>query len=285
MPKYTRALQRHAFTQLESERETFQEQILQEQTFTQQELIAPAVMPQEPAQPAANANKNGKLLYSYLDTSWLFDLAPDLREGYLRLGQNLLLAANSREVKTIILTSPEEQEDAALVAAEFAAVLASDMSRRVLLVDGDVRRSSLSRLLGRAEHLGLREALLSNDGMSGTPLDSRRSRLAFLSSGVGKPEFVFHLSAFQEWERSVRAAFDYILIHTPPLSLAADGTLLGKHADGVILIAQTERTDRVRLTMAKEQMEKAQCQMLGVVLTHAREYLPHFLRRYLNSRT
>jgi Mrp family chromosome partitioning ATPase len=81
----------------------------------------------------------------------------------------------------------------------------------------------------------------------------------------------------------VRESFDYILINTPPLSQNADGALLGKHADGVILVAQAERTERGRLAVTKEQLEKAQCRVLGVVLTHNKEYIPAFLRRHGGS--
>ena len=256
---------------------------------TFQERVSPRQEPQPATQrESANAaaDTNGRALHGAPEVSWLFHLAPALREGYLRLSRNLLLSSNGRELKTLVLTSPEEQDERAFVAAEFAAVLATDLGRKVLLVDGDVDRSSLSRLFGRSEHFGLREILLSSNGVvSGGPVDMRYPGLVFLPSGVGRPEFAFHSSVFQEWERRMRESFDYVLIDTPPLNRTADGALLGKHADGVILVAQAERTDRALLAATREQMEKAQCQVLGVVLTHTKDYVPHFLQRYVGSAT
>lgn len=274
MGKYARALQLQALTEEEGGREAFKERASQwqePQPATQRESTNSA------------AETNGRILHGAPEVSWLFDLAPTLREGYLRLSRNLLLS--SKELKTLVLTSPEEQAERSFAAAEFAAVLATDLGRKVLLVDGDADRSSLSRLFGRAKHLGLREVLLFGNGVSGSPIDLRCPGLVFLPSGVEKPEIAFLPSAFQDWERRVRESFDYVLIDTPPLSRTADCALLGKHTDGVILVAQAERTDRALLAATREKLEKAQCRVLGVVLTHAKDYVPYFLRRYVGSAT
>lgn len=274
MGKYARALELQSLTQEKNGRAIFQERDLQwrePQSATQQESDNSA------------ADTDGRVLRSASKVPWLFHLAPALREGYLRLSRNLLLSSNGRELKTLVLTSPEEQAERAFVAAEFAAVLATDLGRKVLLVDGDSDRSTLSRIFGRSKHFGLREILLTGNSISGSPLDQSCPGLVFLPSGIEKPEFVFLPSAFQEWERRVRESFDYLLIDTPPLSRTADGALLGKHADGVILVAQAERSDRTLLAATKEQMEKAQCQVLGVVLTHTKDYVPYFFRRYVSS--
>ena len=276
MGKYARAMQRHALTQEENKRKTFQERVSlwqEPQPTTRRESANAA------------ADTDGRAMPGAPEVSWLFHLAPALREGYLRLSQNLLLSSNGRELKTIVLTSPEEQSERAFVAAEFAAVLATDLGQRVLLVDGDMHQSHLSRLFRRSKHPGLRDVFLSGDGMSETPLASQCPGLVFLPIGVEKQEFMFRSSVFQEWERRVRESFDYVLIDTSPLSQTADGALLGKHVDGVILVAQAERTDRALLAATREQMEKAQCRVLGVVLTHTKDYVPHFLRRYVGSGT
>jgi capsular exopolysaccharide synthesis family protein len=276
MGKYARALRLHELTQEEYGRETFKERVSQwqePQPATEQEFTKSA------------ADTNGRILPRAPEFSWLFHLAPALREGYLRLNRNLLLSSNGKELKTLVLTSPEEQDERSFVAAEFAAFLATDLGRKVLLVDGDVDRSFLSRLFGRAKHLGLREILISGHGVSGTPIDLRCPGLVFLPNGIEKQELVFLPSAFKEWERQMRDSFDYVLIDTPPLSRTADGALLGKLTDGVILVAQAERTDRALLATTREQMEKAQSRVLGVVLTHTKDYIPYFLRRYVGSAT
>ena len=276
MGKYARALQLQGLIVGENGREALQKRTSQweePQPVTQRETVS------------SLAGTNGRVLPSAQGVSRLFHLPPALREGYLRLSRNLLLSSNGQELKTLVLTSPEEQDERAFVAAEFAAVLAIDLGRKVLLVDADSDRSSLSRIFGMSKHLGLREILISGESVSGSPIDLRCPGLMFLPSGVEKPEFMFLPSVFQKWERHERESFDYILIDTPPLSRTADGVLLGKHADGVILVAQAERTDRALLAATREQMEKAQCQVLGVVLTHTTDYIPYFLRRHVGSAT
>jgi len=274
MGKYARALQLRTLAEEEDGRKTFNERASQWQEPQPNTLREST---------DSTVETNERILHSAPEVSWLFHLAPDLREGYFRLSRNLLLSSNEKELKTLVLTSPEEQDERSFVAAEFAAVLATDLGRKVLLVDGDADRSSLSRLFGKTKHRGFREVLLSGNGISGSPIDLRCPSLMFLPSGVEKSELVFLPSAFQEWERRVRESFDYVLIDTPPLSRTADGALLGKHTDGVILVAQAERTDRTLLAKTKEQMEKVQCRVLGVVLTHTKDYIPHFLRRYVGS--
>ena len=177
MSKFARAMQLHALTQKESGRETFQERVSQRQE--------PQPATQRESANAA-ADTNGRALHGAPEVSWLFHLAPALREGYLRLSRNLLLSSNGRELKTLVLTSPEEQDERAFVAAEFAAVLATDLGRKVLLVDGDTDRSSLSRLFGRSEHLGLREILLSSNGVyQGAPSTCAVQVWCFCLAGLG----------------------------------------------------------------------------------------------------
>jgi capsular exopolysaccharide synthesis family protein len=275
MSKYGQSLLQHALERQESRKEAFQDRTSLRQKSTV------AVGRQDSVNTASAEDK--QVPKGVSETSWLFQLAPALRNEYLQLARNLLLTSGGRELKTLTFTSSEEQDESAFVVAEFAAVLANDMDQRVLLVDGDMYQSPLSRLFRRSKHPGLRDAFLYGDGIPETPLDPQCPRLVFLPIGIGKQEFIFRSSAFQEWERSVRESFDYILINTPPLSQNADGALLGKHADGVILVAQAERTDRGRLAVTKEQLEKAQCRVLGVVLTDNKEYIPAFLRRHVGS--
>src|SRR5688500_196277 len=112
MGKYARALELHSQVQEKKGRAIFQER-------DSQWREPQSATPQESDNTAADTH--GRVLRSAAQVPWLFHLAPALREGYLRLSRNLLLSSNGRELKTLVLTSPEEQAERAFVAAEFAA--------------------------------------------------------------------------------------------------------------------------------------------------------------------
>src|SRR5215203_4601204 len=102
MSKYGRALLQHALEQQENRKEAFQDWI----SLLQKSKVA--VGRQDSLNTASAKDKQAP---GVSETSWLFQLAPALRNEYLQLARNLLLTSGGQELKTLTFTSSEEQDE------------------------------------------------------------------------------------------------------------------------------------------------------------------------------
>lgn len=164
---------------------------------------------------------------------------------------------NTRKGKTLLLTSALPQEGKTLVSLNLATVLAGREGRSVLLLEGDLRRSALARVLGIPPSPGLGEFFEGG----GNPLAAiRRIRpLGFflLPAGrlPGNPVEVLQSQGFAELMRTLVGYFDWILVDSPPAAPLADTAVLKTYTDGILMVVRAGKTSR-------ESVEEA-LQLLG----------------------
>lgn len=99
----------------------------------------------------------------------------------------------------------------------------------------------------------------------------------------GEKEALLRSPEFCTWLENQRAAFDYVLFAAPPAVRFADALLLGRACDGVILLVQSEGTERTALTRAREQLERGGVDIVGAVLDGVRAEPPSLVRRYFGE--
>ena len=154
-------------------------------------------------------------------------------------------------LKSILVSSGLPQEGKSFIAANLALSFGRHKASRVLLVDGDMRRSSLHKLLGcscepgLAEYLSGKATLLevmqrAKPDESGAPLPSSLSSLTFIGGG-NDGDKAAELSGNDRFEELIAATspyFDWIVVDSCPVNLVADGVNLARACDGVLLIAR-----------------------------------------------
>ena len=153
-------------------------------------------------------------------------------------------------LKSLMISSGLPQEGKSFVAMNLAISFARHKSGRVLLIDGDMRRSSLHKMLGCPNEPGLTEYLAGKNtmvevmqrgrGEDGNPLHAGLASLTFIPGGTD-PEHAADLSGNNRFRELIEAAsphFDWIVVDTPPVNLVADGVNLARSCDGVLLIAR-----------------------------------------------
>jgi polysaccharide biosynthesis transport protein len=210
-----------------------------------------------------------------------------LLEAYSRVATNLSFLRAGAQLRTLVVTSALEGEGKTTSAINLALTLARH-GKRVLLIDGDLRRGTASRL-GSKGHPGFADVL------SGFAPFERVVQKVMVGGnelhfmGVGwLPDLPAKLLASDDATRlldELAAAYDYTIIDSPPLNVVADAALLAARADGVIVVARAGRTPAEALTFAIEQLQAANANVLGVVLndidTRDVTYDPSF--RYYRS--
>jgi succinoglycan biosynthesis transport protein ExoP len=140
---------------------------------------------------------------------------------------------------------------------------------RVLLVDGDVRRAGLARMLGLTVPHGVVEILLGEAEAQSAIVPDAVPGLDLLL--VREPSFtpvdLFSGSAMKAELAKLRARYDYVILDTPPLLGVADARTLAKLADGVLVMVRWGVTPIAAVDAALAGLEHDGSAIIGAVLT------------------
>jgi Mrp family chromosome partitioning ATPase len=200
---------------------------------------------------------------------------------YLGLREKLLAAANGQPFKTVVFAGCNGGEGTTQVVTEYAQALAGS-GLRVLLVDADARTSGLTT------HLAVRGTDLTglvDKGAHAPASDWGKGQLTVVPSpaSVSDKENFFRTPEFAAWLDDQRGSYDYVLLDAPPLLEFADGILMGRLSDGVVMIVQAEVTERDAMVRARDQLQRAGVNLVGVVLNRVRNPVPASLRAYFST--
>jgi succinoglycan biosynthesis transport protein ExoP len=183
----------------------------------------------------------------------------------------LLSRVNGISPRVILVTSPRPKAGKTTTVANLGISLA-EIGRRVLLVDGDLRRPRLGKLFGLQFASGLSDALL-DEGIGNITLDSviRPSTVPglYVLPGGSEPANIsklLHSTHLDNLVERARAEYDFVLIDSPPMMGMADARLLSRNADGVILICRSGETSPEQLTEAKERLAEDGTPVIGTIL-------------------
>jgi capsular exopolysaccharide synthesis family protein len=205
-----------------------------------------------------------------------------LAEAYRSAGTSILFSTSGAESPQVLLiTSPHPQCGKTTTTANLAVSLAEG-GRRVLLIDGDLRRPALAQFFGVQNSEGLTNVI---DESERADLDRLIQSTAFpgvhiLPSGIVKESVakVLHSQLLGSVIDVARSTFDFIFIDAPPLLGLADARILSKFTDGVILICRAGQTSVDDLDEARRLLVEDGTHILGTILNgydHKREGSTH----------
>jgi capsular exopolysaccharide synthesis family protein len=190
----------------------------------------------------------------------LFSDSTPLAEAYRVVKTNVPTQAS-----VIGVTSARPGDGKSTTAASLA-VLMSEGGEKVLLIDADLRRPSLDRLLGVTAEQGLGHALKS--GLF-EDLVVRVGGFDFLPAGKADPSGAARLGdpSFGRLIKAARERYRYVIVDTPPALALADASAVGREVEGMILVVAAGRTQRGALVATTEQLQRQGVPVLGLVLS------------------
>jgi non-specific protein-tyrosine kinase len=191
-------------------------------------------------------------------------------EAYRSLAANLQFAYSDRQLQTIGITSAAEGEGKSTTVANLAVALAQS-GRRVIAIDADLRRPGLHTLFGVSREQGLTDLLRSQD--SELPLqDTGAAGVRVLASGpvTANPIEALGSRRFDQVLALARAQADFVLLDTPPAGALADVAVIAPRLEAMLLVVSAGHTKRDLARRAREQLERVNANLLGVVLTDVR---------------
>jgi capsular exopolysaccharide synthesis family protein len=201
---------------------------------------------------------------------------------------SILCASNGTTPRLLVVTSPGPGEGKTTVLANIGVMLAT-LGRRVLLVDGDVRRHRLHEVFGLGNDSGL-STLLKGGRILDEPLAAFVQRtpvpgLSVLANGPS-PGCAdrLHCPEFSQLLHRLKDEYEFVLIDTPPLLQIADARVSGRLADGVILVVRAGHTAKEAVAAAYQRLADDDTHVLGLILNDwkpkfgANGYYAHYSR-------
>jgi succinoglycan biosynthesis transport protein ExoP len=188
-----------------------------------------------------------------------------LAESFRSALTSIVLAEkNGVRPRVIVLSSANPGEGKTTVISNLGIALAQ-ANKRVLLIDGDLRKPRLHEIFEIDNSIGFSDALKNN-----LPVAVRETRipnLYLLPSGKRIDDGAYFTSELGPFFRRLKAEFDMILVDTPPLLQISDARLMGHCADAVILVV-AQHTAREAVALAQERLTDDGSFLLGTILNN-----------------
>jgi capsular exopolysaccharide synthesis family protein len=136
----------------------------------------------------------------------------------------------------------------------------------VLLVDADMRNPSQHHLWGIVNSVGLSNVVVDQNELR-QAVKPVTSNLSILTAGVMPPNplAIIDSEAMTTFIETVAKDYDYVLFDTPPLAGTADAAVLGKMADGVLIVVRPGVADSASVAAAKSLLARSEPNILGLV--------------------
>lgn len=193
-------------------------------------------------------------------------------EAYRALRTSVLLSTASRPPQTVLITSSTGSEGKTTTAVNLALVLAQCGSS-VVLLDCDLRRPSLARILDIPNGKGMSNYLTGNDKADEVIHQCpSESNLWIIPSGPTPPNPAELVSSplMATLLQELSGRFKYIIVDSPPLLAVTDATVVSTLVDGCVLIVESGVTPKKMILRASKMLSGANARLLGVVLNKVR---------------
>lgn len=220
-----------------------------------------------------------------MQTIELRNLAMDYRsnEAYKTLRTNIEFSGDDKKV--IVFTSSTPNEGKSTVTISLAHSLAEG-GKKVLFIDADLRKSVL---IGRhkvvGEIKGLSHFLAGQAEVKDIICKTQQEGLCVIFAGVVPPNPAELLGGtkFEAFLASARKAYDYVIVDAPPLGSVIDSAIIAKHCDASVLVVAANTISYKFAQTVKDQLEKSDCPILGVVLNKVNMKQNKYYGKYYGS--
>ncbi len=204
-------------------------------------------------------------------------------EQFNRLKINILSQAAGSDLRAILVTSSLHAEGTSTVAYHLSIAFTADTKTKVLLVDGNLRRSRIGKIFKLENKPGLSDIIKGDADAKNCIHKTKYPNLFVITSGNGcaRPSEIFESDEMQAVFNSYRDTYDYIIFDSAPVNAYPDTLILSPLVDGIVLIVKAENTRREIVKNAKEQLEKNKGNLLGVVINRRKFVLPEFIYKRL----
>ena len=206
-------------------------------------------------------------------------------EGLRSLAMNLrYLIADDGQIKTLAVTSSTSAEGKSTISHNLSIVLA-ELDLRVLIVDADLRKPKLHKLAKIPNDSGLMQAITKDQSWTDYIQPGSVENLHIITAGATSPNPIALLNSdkMKQLIRAWEAAYDYVIIDTPPIGVIADAKSLAKEVDSILFVAGIEKASRKAISNSVDVLRNSQCHIAGVVANMVDPEFDYYAHSYHDS--
>lgn len=204
-----------------------------------------------------------------------------ISEQYRSIRTNIQFSMPDGELKTLLITSAGPNEGKSTTAANIAGVFSQE-GKKVLLIDADMRKPTTHFTFHIRNAFGLSSLLARQCEIEDALKLTHVNGLSVITSGVIPPNPA-ELLASNQMDKIIEqlsVEFDLIIFDAPPILSVTDAQIIANKCDGTILVVNSGETGKEEVVKAKESLEKAQSNIIGVVMNNFELEKDHYYYHY-----
>ena len=203
--------------------------------------------------------------------------------GHDDIKTKLLTRYANESLKVILLTGPAHGTGTTTTALTLAKDLASNLQKKVLLVDANLRTPILHKIFKIKPSIGISDLLADNGSTSFNFFKVGPGKLYLFPAGLNRNQKngYFESQRFDQFLNHTRKLFDYVIIDSAPVTQFQDSQSICSKVDGVIVVLSQGKTRRQVAIRIKKELEDAGARILGVVLNRRKYHIPNWIYRRL----
>lgn len=205
----------------------------------------------------------------YQDTMTLINSNSYFSEAYKMLRSNINYIKANEKCKIIMFTSSSIEEGKTTTITHLAMTMANE-GKKVLLIDGDLRKPKVHRKFNLKQIPGLTSIMYNSQSLK--KVVNRvlgENNLEILTSGAlpSSPDLILGSKNFKRFINDMKEEYDYILIDAPPVLYVSDPIILAQFVEGIVLVVSMYETSKQDLRHTKEALDKVGANIIGLVST------------------
>ena len=196
-----------------------------------------------------------------------------IQEAYKSLRTNVMFSlTDDKDSHVIMITSALPSEGKSTTAVNLAYTFA-EAGKRTLLIDCDMRKPKIGRLLKIKKSDGLSDMLFHATDTEPLFFRVNEMNLFVLTAGSipPNPSELLGSARMKRLMDSLRQKFEYIILDMPPINVVTDAVIASPLADGTLLVVRAGVSERNAALKAMDQLKRANAKILGAVLSHVTE--------------
>ena len=195
-----------------------------------------------------------------------------VQEAYKTLRTNVRFFLSSEGCRKFCVTSSDAGEGKSITILNLAISFAQT-GQKVLLIDGDLRRPTLARLMVENATPGLSNVLAGLCAEKDAIRSGIYPNLDIIFSGEipPNPSELLGSERMQKMIKQLEEVYDYILIDTPPVGIVADTCIVGNVVDGVLFVVRQNQAEKEPVARSVRQLEMSGAKLMGFVLNGTKE--------------